>query len=87
MYYLKLLMKIDKVTSAKTLETYSHGTTTLKKNNSEINGLEDKLTFLKRKSTLTSESKDLLQRLNLLKKDMQKNITTENNGNEELVFS
>ena len=80
-------MKIDKVTSAKTLDTYSHGTTAPKKNNSEVNGLEDRLTFLKRKSTLTSESKDLLQRLNLLKKDMQKNITTENNSNEELVFS
>jgi len=33
--------------------------------------------YLKRKSTLTSESKDLLQRLNMLKKDMQKNITSE----------
>ena len=74
-------MKIDKAISAKTLDTCSNGKMNLKKNNSEINGLEDKLTFLKRKSTLTSESKDLLQRLNLLKKDMQKNITTESNGN------
>jgi hypothetical protein len=42
--------------------------------------LESNLSLLKRKSTLTSESKDLLQRLNLLKKEMQKNISSEPNG-------
>lgn len=35
------------------------------------------ISFVQRKSTLTSESKGLLQRLNMLKKEMQKNVVSE----------
>lgn len=65
-------MKLDKVLSQPALR---NGANTSSR--SEHTEVDNAMTFLKRKSTLTSESKDLLQRLNMLKKDMQKNITTE----------
>ena len=72
-------MKLDKTQSTQQLKSHLNGHH--HRTQSETDQLEGQLTFLKRKSTLTSESKDLLQRLNLLKRDMQKNITTENTEN------
>ena len=73
-------MKLDKTQSTHQLKGHFNGH--LHKTQSEAGQNESQLSFMKRKSTLTSESKDLLQRLNLLKRDMQKNVTAENTGND-----
>ena len=75
-------MKLDKVISQPALRNGANSSSS-----SEPTEDLKTLTFLKRKSTLTSESKDLLQRLNLLKKDMQKNVTTDSEHSIEPATS